>query len=117
MRRAANPDHFRRISRETYERTKPKRLAEVRAYARSERGRELQRQRSAVRRVTEAEKILARTKLNNAIRDGHIARGPCRDCGVPDTHGHHHDYSKPLDVIWLCQEYHIAEHRRTNRGF
>ena len=87
-----------------------------RQFGHSDRGRALQRERSAVRRVTEREKIGARTDLNNAVRDGRIQRQPCRDCGSPDTHGHHHDYSRPLDVIWLCPEHHIAEHKRIDNG-
>lgn len=39
---------------------------------------------------------------------------PCEDCrkiGL-DLHGHHPDYRKPDEVIWLCFECHIKEHER-----
>lgn len=116
MTRDANPEHFRARSREGYARHRERRVEAARSYSRSEKGREMQRARSARRRVTEKEKVGARTKLNNALRYGRVVRGPCRDCGSSETHGHHHDYSKPLDVIWLCQEHHIAEHRRIDNG-
>lgn len=111
-RRAAQPEHYRAKGRAAYARNREVRREAVRLYGRSDRGRELQRKRAAVRRATECEKIAARTMLNNALRRGNISRGACRDCGSPNTHGHHHDYSKPLDVIWLCPEHHVAEHRR-----
>lgn len=114
--RALNPDHFRAVANRTYARNREAVIAKSREYGHSDRGRELQRLRSARRRVTEKEKIGARTALNNAIRDGRVVRGTCRDCGAPEAHGHHHDYSKPLDVIWLCTEHHIAEHRRIDDG-
>jgi len=56
------------------------------------------------------EKIKARQKLNNAIRDGWVEREPCENCGEPKTDGHHEDYSKPYDVRWLCRPCHKAEH-------
>lgn len=47
-----------------------------------------------------------------ALRRGDLVRGPCAVCGEPKTEGHHTDYTKPLDVVWLCPEHHREEHRR-----
>lgn len=57
----------------------------------------------------------ARTVVGNAIRDGLLIPEPCAVCGTLDQiHGHHEDYSKPLDVIWLCPTHHGARHREIN---
>ena len=56
------------------------------------------------------EKYYCRAELNNAVRDGKITRQPCVICGEKKTHGHHEDYTKPLDVIWLCQTHHTWIH-------
>ena len=54
---------------------------------------------------------VANYTLNNAIRDGRIQRGPCEICGATEkVHGHHDDYSKPLDVRWLCEQDHLLWH-------
>ncbi len=53
--------------------------------------------------------------IGNAIRDGKIARGPCERCGkLKGVHAHHEDYSKPLEVTWLCEEHHGERHREIN---
>ena len=46
----------------------------------------------------------AQTALNNAVRDERIVKlSRCSDCGATaKLHAHHEDYSKPLDVQWLC---------------
>ena len=62
------------------------------------------------------EKVLARSRMNNAIRKGILARLPCEKCGDPKSQGHHDDYSKPLEVHWMCHRCHMQEHRRTAEG-
>ena len=54
----------------------------------------------------------ARVKLGNAVMRGKIAKGTCAVCGSDKVHAHHNDYSKPLDVVWLCP----AHHGETWRG-
>lgn len=54
----------------------------------------------------------ARWAVNRAIASGRLARQPCQVCGAAKADAHHHDYSKPLDVTWLCRPCHAAEHRR-----
>lgn len=53
--------------------------------------------------------------LGNAIREKKIVPQPCERCGFAlGVHGHHEDYSKPLDVIWLCKKCHGQRHREIN---
>jgi len=46
-----------------------------------------------------------------AIKKGTLKRLPCEKCGNEKTHAHHSDYSKPLDVIWLCPKHHRELHK------
>ena len=57
-------------------------------------------------------KSSARAKLNHALKTGLIMRFACLKCGEAETEAHHHDYSKPLDVEWLCRPCHAAAHRK-----
>ena len=52
----------------------------------------------------------AHNAVNNAIRDGRLKKEPCLFCNEERVHGHHRDYSKPLDVIWLCPRCHQRLH-------
>lgn len=54
---------------------------------------------------------LARWKVARAVACGQLERLPCEVCGTAKTEAHHDDYSKPLDVRWLCQPHHRAHHR------
>lgn len=52
----------------------------------------------------------ARVILRRAVAAGRIIRPPCEVCGKPNAEGHHTDYSKPLDVRWLCFKHHAEVH-------
>ncbi len=62
----------------------------------------------------------ARVLLRQAVVRGDIVKpASCERCGAAPLktahiHGHHHDYSKPLDVAWLCLACHGAAHRLTD---
>lgn len=66
-------------------------------------------------------KAQARAAVKRAIDRGELVRpSTCEDCGGPGReykdgragiHAHHPDYSKPLDVKWLCATCHGERHR------
>jgi hypothetical protein len=58
------------------------------------------------------EKRAAYDAVKYALKKGKLARQPCEVCGISKTHAHHSDYSKPLDVIWLCSFHHGNQHRK-----
>lgn len=55
------------------------------------------------------EKVKARHKLRQAVLKGIILRKSCEVCGEK-ANAHHEDYSKPLEVKWLCRKHHGIEH-------
>lgn len=56
------------------------------------------------------EKVRAHALLAYYIRTGRITREPCEVCGDPRSEGHHADYSRVLEVRWLCRKHHAREH-------
>ena len=79
------------------------------------------RQDSAYRRRYQQSnpiKYGARTMVGNAVRDGRLAKAERCSCCGSDTrlHGHHDDYSKPLDVRWLCAPCHFEWHAEHGEG-
>lgn len=55
------------------------------------------------------EKYRAQTALGNAVRDGKVRKHLCY-CGEVKVQAHHHDYSRPLEVVWLCDKHHKEVH-------
>ena len=51
----------------------------------------------------------AQVSLGNAVRCGRVKPMPCWVCGEK-AEAHHPDYSRPLDVVWLCPSHHKQAH-------
>ncbi len=62
-------------------------------------------------RAAHLTKFRARQTLKHAVRTGRVAREPCQVCGAANSEGHHDDYSKPLEVKWLCRKHHVELER------
>lgn len=56
------------------------------------------------------DKKRARSIVATALEKGTLERKPCEVCGKHIAQAHHDDYSKPLDVVWLCSTHHAERH-------
>lgn len=74
--------------------------------------------RAAKRRwqVANPEKRKAHKAVERALADGSLVQKPCEKCGDPNSQAHHEDYSKPLEVNWLCQKDHKARHTELKKA-
>jgi len=67
-------------------------------------------------RENNPKKYKAHSAVGYAIKSGKLTPQPCEVCGNKEVHGHHCDYDKPLDVLWLCAEHHSAWHKENGEG-
>ena len=89
----------------------PHRVAARKAYAKTLEGKEAHMRAVRKSRKLFPEKYKARGAVANALRSGRLKKQPCEICGDENVHGHHDDYSKPLDVRWLCPVHHREAHK------
>ena len=109
--RAAKIDYYREFDRKRA--NLPHRVEARKDYQQTDRG------RAAVARGKKAHyyrypnRSMARTAVGNAVRDGRLHKpSQCETCQQEaELHGHHCDYNKPLDVMWLCDPCHKAWHK------
>lgn len=96
-RRASNKERFASVARR-WRKENPQRVAEYRK----------------ARRRRDANKVKARDQLAQAVRSGRVQKPErCESCDQQaELQGHHEDYSKPLDVAWLCEPCHRVVHGR-----
>jgi hypothetical protein len=70
-------------------------------------------------RLAYPEKYKAVDTLNKAIRSKLLTKPEkCEMCNkkTKRIHGHHADYTRILEVIWVCPQCHNKIHPRTRRG-
>ena len=60
------------------------------------------------------EKAKAHMEMSHGIRDHKVVKPEvCSVCGKKrKLEGHHYDYSKPLEVIWVCRKCHLQIHKK-----
>lgn len=105
--KSKEPDKYKRILKGERKRAmdryhRIKRTPEYRA---------MRAQRYADYRRLNPEKYKAKAIANNALQAGKLKRKTkCEECGKKTRlEKHHPDYSKPLEVVWLCKKCHTHE--------
>ena len=58
----------------------------------------------------------AHLAVKNALSRGELTRKPCEFCGEVKSEGHHPDYERPCDVVWLCRKCHCQLHAQERRA-
>lgn len=81
---------------------------------------ELDRKKNIARFAENAEQMVKQTcrlETQKAIRHGVLKYLPCEVCGLDDAsvQAHHDDYSKPLEVRWLCSWHHAQHHKNEKK--
>lgn len=111
--RADKIDYYRAYDAKRYQ-EQPQRREANEAYAKTPRGKAVMQKTRIKWLALNQVKRHAHIKVGNAVRDGKLEKpNACQVCGTTERrlHGHHHDYSKPLDVVWVCPPCHREFHR------
>jgi hypothetical protein len=92
----------------------PHRIQMRAEYAATDRGRKRGAAAKQAWAERNPEKLKAQWAAQNAVRDGRLKRKTeCEVCGSEkNIEKHHDDYSKPLEVRWLCKKHHWEADRK-----
>ena len=85
-----------------------------RKYRSTAKGRDVENKASKQAYQKHRHKWIARAKIRYVVKIGVIKKPKkCEVCKkVKPTQGHHKDYNKPLEVIWLCTSCHANTHAK-----
>lgn len=89
----------------------PEYVAKRQAYLRTDAGKAMMARARAKYAAMYPERRAAHVAVGNAIKQGLLTKQPCEVCGCEQSEAHHDDYSKQLDVRWLCTRHHKEHHR------
>ena len=93
--------------------TKPHRVQARKDYQKTETGKLAKKRAMAAYYKRYPMTYAAHVITSNAVRDGRLF--PAISCSVcmqnEKIEGHHDDYTKPMDVRWLCEKCHKEWHR------
>lgn len=95
-----------------------KKIDEIRAYdvkrAKSKNRRQQAKKNNLQWKANNPLKRKAQQMVSNAIRAKKLVRKNCLICDKAKTHGHHDNYAKPLQIMWLCPVHHFYRHKVLN---
>jgi ribosomal protein S27AE len=93
--------------------SKPHRVQARKDYAQTEEGKKAKRKGSKTYHDRYPLRKAAHIVVGNAVRDKRLKKeSECSVCSsTVKIEGHHDDYTKPLDVRWLCEKCHKQWHR------
>ena len=97
----------------------PHRIAARKEYTKTESYAKIHKAANANWIAKHPERRKASHIVNNAIKNGKLIPWPV--CAIPECQGkpqgHHPDYSRPLDVVWLCPKHHKQAHAIADEYF
>ena len=110
--RRENVEYYKKYDVERYQ-NDPNVRARHRRYAKTEAGKASFQKARKKWLDASPEKRAAHILLNNAVRDKKLHKPKsCQVCNSTGRiEGHHHDYTKPLEVEWLCRFCHVQKHK------
>lgn len=108
--RKKKPEHY--IAFDKARAMRPDRVAAREAYQQTPAGKAAARRAAIAYQAKAPERRAANIAVGNAVRDCRLIPWPV--CALPECEGkpqgHHPDYSRPLDVVWLCPKHHKQAH-------
>ena len=109
--RAENIERFRDYDKQRA--MLPHRVESRKLYLQTENGKQAKKKASENYKQKHPMKYAAHIVFRNAVRDKKIkTKNTCEVCGSNNLiEGHHDDYTKPLDVRWLCVKCHKEWHK------
>ena len=103
-------DHYQAYDRQRG--NLPHRVEARLAYQKTEAGKSASYKASVRWKRLNPVKRAAHVAVYDAVRFGKLKRQACEVCGATKSVcAHHDDYSKPLDVRWLCRQCHADWHK------
>ena len=91
----------------------PHRVKARQEYTQTQAGKQARKRANAVQKKRYPMMYAAHVITGNAIRDKKLIQA--NNCSICNStvriEGHHDDYTKPLDVRWLCKKCHTEWHR------
>lgn len=109
--RDRNPEHYREYDKDRNSR--PERVKARREYLHTDAGKAARARATKAYHERFPMKRAAHVIVGNAIRDGALRKPEAYEScgGNHKIEAHHDNYTKPLDVRWLCEKCHKEWHR------